>query len=229
MIKVLPSSNPEKEENLVDYAKTLVDLGVEYLHCDVMDGKFVENKCLSIDTIRNVRNNTNILLDVHLMVENPQKVIKDYIALKPSIITIHYEAVKSISQIKKISKMVRGKGLLFGISLCPSTSATVLVDLIDYIDLVLVMSVVPGKSGQTFISSSLNKIKDISCLVEGKGIIIEVDGGINLDNYKAVVDCGATVLVMGSAFYKSENRLELLSKVDKHYKIKKDTIKVSKK
>ena len=218
MIKVLPSSNPEKEENLVAYVRELVDLGVEYLHCDTMDGVFVENKCLSFETLKSVRNSTNILLDVHLMVKNPIKVIKDYISLKPSIITVHYEAVKNIRQIKKMSKMVRKKGLLFGVSLCPSTPASALVGLLDYIDLVLVMSVVPGKSGQTFIDSSLDKIKDVKCLVENTDIIIEVDGGINLDNYKAVVEAGATFLVMGNAFYKSDNRAKLLQKIDAHYK-----------
>lgn len=218
MIKVLPSSNPEKEENLVAYVRELVDLGVEYLHCDTMDGVFVENKCLSFETLKSVRNSTNILLDVHLMVKNPVKVIKDYISLKPSIITVHYEAVKNIRQIKKMSKNVRKKGLLFGVSLCPSTPASALVGLLDYIDLVLVMSVVPGKSGQTFIESSLDKIKDVKCLVENTDIIIEVDGGINLDNYKAVVGAGATFLVMGNAFYKSDNRAKLLQKVDAHYK-----------
>ena len=228
MIKVLPSSNPEKEENLVEYVRELMSLGVEYLHCDVMDGKFVENTCLSLDTIKSVRNNTNILLDVHLMVENPIKVIKDYIVLKPSIITVHYEAVKSVRQIKKMSKMVRSKGLLFGVSICPSTPATALVGLIDYIDLILVMSVVPGKSGQKFIESTLDKLKDINCLIENKDIIIEVDGGINLDNYKTVVNLGATFLVMGNAIYKAEDRAKLLAKVDEHYKTKKDTKKVSK-
>ena len=226
MIKVLPSSNPEKEENLVNYVREMIDLGVEYLHCDTMDGVFVENKCLAFDTLKNVRNSTNILLDVHLMVQNPIKVIKDYISLKPSIITVHYEAVKNVRQLKKMSKMVRGRGLLFGVSLCPSTPASVLVGLLDYIDLVLVMSVVPGKSGQSFIEGSLEKIKDVKCLVENRDIIIEVDGGINLDNYKSVVDAGATFLVMGNAFYKSDNRSKLLEKVDAHYKVKKTTTKV---
>ena len=165
------------------------------------------------------------MFDVHLMVKNPIKVIKDYISLKPSIITVHYEAVKSVRQLKKMSKMVRQKGLLFGVSLCPSTPASVLVGLINYIDLVLIMSVVPGKSGQSFIESSLDKIKDVKCLVENRDIIIEVDGGINPDNFKSVVDAGATFLVMGNAFYKSDNRAKLLEKVDAHYKIKKETTK----
>ncbi len=218
MIKVLPSSNPEKEENLINYVRELVDLGVEYLHCDVMDGKFVENKCLPFELLKSVRNSTNILLDVHLMVQDPMKVIKDYIALKPSIITVHYEAAKNVSQIKKMSKMVRNKGLLFGISIKPSTPASALVELIDYLDLVLIMSVEPGKSGQSFMVESLTKIKDVKILTENKNVIIEVDGGINLDNFKSVVEVGATFLVMGSAFYNSTDKQKLLTTVDPHYK-----------
>lgn len=217
MIKVLPSSNPEKEENLIDYVNDLMGLGVEYLHCDVMDGVFVENKCLSLDVLTNVRNNTNILLDVHLMVEKPNKIIKKYVDLKPNIITIHYEACKNNRQIKKLSKMVRSKDILFGISIKPQTPATVLVELVKYLDLILVMSVEPGKSGQTFIASSIDKIKDVKALCNGKNIIIEVDGGINEDNYKDIVGAGAEFLVMGSAFYNSKNRSSLLNKIDKHY------------
>lgn len=217
MIKVLPSSNPEKEENLIDYVNDLMGLGVEYLHCDVMDGVFVENKCLSLDVLTNVRNNTNILLDVHLMVEKPNKIIKKYVDLKPNIITIHYEACKNNRQIKKLSKMVRSKDILLGISIKPQTPATVLVELVKYLDLILVMSVEPGKSGQTFIASSIDKIKDVKALCNGKNIIIEVDGGINEDNYKDIVGAGAEFLVMGSAFYNSKNRSSLLNKIDKHY------------
>jgi ribulose-phosphate 3-epimerase len=225
MIKVLPSSNPEKEENLVKYVKTLEDLGVEYLHCDVMDGVFVENKCLSIDTIKDVKYNTNILLDVHLMIKYPHKKIEDYLALKPNILTIHYESVNSIRKIKKISKLVRSKDILFGVSIKPNTPVTALVELIDYIDLILIMSVEPGKSGQKFIPESIQKIKDAKCLVNNKNIIIEVDGGVNLDNYKEVVKAGAEFLVMGNAFYNSKEKDNLLYKIDKHYSKFKNDIK----
>ena len=220
MIKVLPSSNPEKEENLVQYVKKISQLGVEYLHCDVMDGCFVENRCLTVEKIREIRNNCNILLDVHLMICKPQKHIKEYMALKPSIITVHYECFKSVRQIKKLSKLVRSKDILFGISIKPKTSTSVLVELIDYIDLVLIMLVEPGKSGQSFIKDSLNKIRDVQILTEGKDIIIEVDGGINLENYKIVINSGAKFLVMGSAFYNEEDKSQLLHQVDKHYLLK---------
>ena len=218
MIKVLPSSNPEKEENLVGYARMLEDLGVEYLHCDVMDGEFVESKCLDIETIRKVRNNSNILLDIHLMVNNPSKVIEDYISLKPSIITIHYESVRTSKEIIELSKRVRLKDILFGLSIKPNTPVAELVGFADCIDLILIMSVEPGKSGQKFIEASLDKVKDAKALSKGREIIIEVDGGINLDNCKSIIKAGANFLVMGSAFYKSKEKSQLLHSVDKHYK-----------
>lgn len=220
MIKVLPSSNPEKEENLLEYVKTLEDLGVEYLHCDVMDGIFVENKCLEVSTIERVRNNSNILLDVHLMVKKPQKTINNYLKLKPNIITIHYESVGSKRKIRKLAKLIKSKDILFGLSVKPSTPMTALVDFIDLLDLILVMSVEPGKSGQKFIPDSVQKIKDAKSLINDRNVIIEVDGGINLENYKDVVNAGAEFLVMGSAFYNAKDKVKLLSSIDNHYKAK---------
>ena len=219
MIKVLPSSNPEKEDNLINYVKQLEDLGVEYLHCDVMDGIFVENKCLSVEKIREIRNNTNILLDVHLMIDNPNKHIEQYISLKPNIITIHYESVKNKSDIIKLAKRIRSKDIMFGLSIKPDTPVSDIVKFADVIDLILIMSVVPGKSGQRFIESSIEKIKDASALANGRDIIIEVDGGINLDNYKDVIKAGARFLVMGSAFYKEKEKSQLLKRIDSHYKV----------
>lgn len=217
MVKVLPSSNPEREENLINYVNELMGLGVEYLHCDVMDGEFVENKCLDFETLENVRNSTNILLDVHLMVNNPIDVIKSYISIKPNIITVHLEACKSISQIKRLSKLIRSNDILFGVSIKPKTPVSALFKLKKYIDLVLIMSVEPGKSGQKFIDSSMQKIKDAKILCEGTNTIIEVDGGISEDNFESVIEAGAEFLVMGNAFYTSKNRAQLLNKIDKHY------------
>jgi len=218
MIKVLPSSNPEKEENLLDYARQLELLGVEYLHCDMMDGTFVESRCLDYETLKQVRNNCNILLDVHLMVSNVKNEVEMVSLLKPNIITVHFEAVRNITELKKIANFVRSKDILFGISIKPNTPVSVLFDVKDLIDLVLIMSVEPGKSGQKFISNSIQKIKDAKCLFENTNTIIEVDGGINLENYRGVIDAGAKFLVMGSAFYNSKDKAQLLCTIDKHYK-----------
>ena len=217
MIKVLPSSNPCPENQLLDYVRELQKLGVEYLHCDVMDGVFVENKCLSYDVLENIRNNTNILLDVHLMVDDVYNEVVKYSQLKPSIITIHYEAPKSIAEIKKVIKYLKSKQIMVGMSLKPNTQIEMIESYIKDLDLILIMSVEPGKSGQTFIADSIDKIKKAKNLTLDRDIIIEVDGGVNESNKDEIIKAGARFLVMGNAFYNSKDRLSLLSNIDKHY------------
>lgn len=221
MIKVLPSTNPCEEDKLTEYAKSLDKLNVEYIHCDVMDGMFVKNECLKIDKIKDILYNTNMLLDIHLMVADIVNSVKEHIKLNPSIITIHLEALKSFSQFIKIYKLLKEKDILVGISIKPNTNIDLLDKYLDYVDLILVMSVEPGASGQKFIDASIERIKTLREKTKDKNIIIEVDGGINLDNYKSIIDAGAEFLVMGSAFYKEDNKGKLLEKIDEHYKIKK--------
>lgn len=218
MIKVLPSSNPCPEDKLLEYVKELEKLDVEYLHCDVMDGKFVESKCLSFELLETIRNNTNILLDVHLMVEDSLDSVKKFAKLYPNIITIHYESPKNLREINKIIRYLKSKDIMVGMSIKPSTPVSMLDPFIDDLDLILIMSVEPGKSGQVFINSSIEKIKEAKNLIADRNIILEVDGGINLDNYQAVVKAGADFLVMGNAFFKSTDKKQLLVSVDKHYK-----------
>ena len=218
MIKVLPSTNPCPEDKLLDYIKSLMEMDVEYLHCDVMDGKFVENKCLDFSVVENIRNNTNILLDVHLMVENVFESVKKFAKLKPNIITIHYEALKNTKEFEKVLKYLRKKDILVGLSIRPNTPIEIVERFLKQIDLILIMSVEPGKSGQKFIESSLEKIKTTKQLIGDNRVIIEVDGGINEENAKSVINAGAEFLVMGSAFYNSKDRQGLLNSIDKHYK-----------
>lgn len=218
MIKVLPSSNPCKEDKLLDYAKSLMDLNVEYIHCDVMDGIFVENKCLDFDTLKLVRDNCNILLDVHLMVSDVFENAKKFATIKPNIITFHYEALKSTKEFTKTIKYLHRNDILVGLAIKPSTPIEIVTRLITLVDLVLIMSVEPGKSGQKFIENSLEKISVTKDLIRNKDIILEVDGGINENNAKQIINAGADFLVMGKAFFTSKNKKELLNKIDKHYK-----------
>lgn len=217
MIKVLPSSNPCPEEDLVEYARTLEDYGVEYIHLDVMDGVFVENKCLSFDKIAEVRNNSNILLDVHLMVSNPLEWVQKLVELKPNIVTIHLESVDTISEMEKIIKLLKSNDILFGLALKPETEVGAIMPYLDKLDLVLIMSVEPGKSGQKYIEASTQKVSDAKKLISGKDILLEVDGGINEENYLETTSAGAEFLVMGNAFFGAKNRKKLLEKVDDHY------------
>lgn len=216
MIKVLPSSNPCPEDKLVDYIKSLENMGVEYLHCDVMDGDFVENTCLDFDVLNNARNQTNILLDVHLMVSNVYENVIRYAKMKPNIITIHYEALKSTKEFYKVKKFLRHKQILMGLAINPDTPIEIITRLIADVDLLLIMTVVPGKSGQQLIPDCLQKIQ-IARDMTVENLIIEVDGGINMDNYHEIIGCGAEFLVMGSAFYNADNQKKLLGKIDKHY------------
>ena len=219
MIKILPSTNPSKEDRLVDYVKELSDLGVEYIHCDVMDGKFVANSCLPFDLVKDIRNNVNILLDVHLMVEDPMKYAKTFATIKPSIITIHYESDK-LSKIKKIFKFLKSKDILCGLSLKPNTPIDVILPLINQLDLVLLMSVEPGKSGQTFIENTYEKIAQVKELINEKDIVLEVDGGVNLENIDKLKKLGVQFAVVGSAIFNSDDKKDFLIKCDKHYDTK---------
>ena len=219
MIKVLPSTNPCPESDLLCYAKSLENLNIEYLHCDVMDGKFVENSCLGFETLENIRNNCNLLLDVHLMVDDSYKYAKKFATLKPNIITIHYETPKSTNGLLKIFKFLKSKDILVGLSVKPNTPVKMIERFVEYVDLILIMSVEPGKSGQKFIEESLEKIMETKQMIGNRRVIVEVDGGINETNYQSIINAGAEFLVMGSAFYNAKDKSALLTKIGKHYKI----------
>ena len=215
MIKIAPSTNPEKEENLIEYVKSLEAAGADYLHCDVMDGKFVEAICLSSQKLLEVSQNSSILLDVHLMVANPIQVFENYLKAKPSIVTVHYESFSNAQNLVYMLQEIKKRKIMVGLSIKPQTKIRDIEPYLPLVDLVLIMSVEPGKSGQTFIDNSLNKIAELKNVCEAReyNIKIEVDGGITLNNVKAVADAGANIVVMGSAVYKAENKAEFLQNV----------------
>lgn len=216
MIRVCPSTNPCPEDKLVEYVKELQSLGVEMLHCDVMDGYFVPAKCLSLELLKEVSKNTLMALDVHLMISNPKAQVKNYLTLPLSYLTIHYEAFENKKDMLKVIEQIHNAGKLAGISIKPNTNVEEIEAYLPYIDLVLVMSVEPGKSGQKFMLDALDKIKALDTIKKEKDLNfkIEIDGGINLENAEDVVMAGAQMLVMGNAFYNTESRKELLEKVE---------------
>jgi len=215
MINVCPSTNPCPEENLVGYVKELQSMGVEILHCDVMDGEFVPAKCLPIELIKEVSRNTLMALDVHLMITSPLGKIKDYLKLPINYLTVHFEAFENKNDLLKAINVIHDAGKLAGISIKPNTNVEEIEEYLPFVDLVLLMSVEPGKSGQKFMPETLDKIVKLKDKKKKNGLNfkIEVDGGINLDNAKSVVMAGAEMLVMGNAFYTAENKKELLNKV----------------
>ena len=197
------------KENIKENIKSLDNENINYFHIDIMDGKFVENTTWKYEEVKENLENTTKPKDVHLMVNNPKKYIKQYISLKPEIITFHYEATNNPIELIKYIQKYKIKA---GISIKPNTEVEVLKDILEYVDLVLVMSVEPGKGGQEYIENSTNKINKLKDLREKNNYnyLIEVDGGIkDITKEKAK---NADILVVGS-FITKGNYKEQIKKI----------------
>ncbi len=189
---ILNSNNREDSIKKLNYTKT------KYIHIDVMDGKFVEDKQFTIDEIKKLNNISMKKLDIHLMVENPIEYIQKLDNLNIQYITFHIEVEKDIN--KTIDK-IKELGYKVGISIKPNTDINKLTPYLDKIDLILIMSVEPGKGGQTFLPNTPNRIKKIKELITNKNILLEVDGGINNETISKIGE--ANIAVVGSYITKS--------------------------
>jgi len=216
-IQISPSILSADFGQLGNEIKRLEKGGADMIHVDVMDGHFVPNLTIGPPVIKYLRKYTNIPFDVHLMITPVHKYIKDYADAGADIITIHPEAtenlLESINHIKKLKKKV-------GVSLNPDTDLKIIINYLNQIDVVLIMSVFPGFGGQKFIPEVLIKIKELNRIKKEKNLIfdIEVDGGINFSNYKTVLEAGANILVSGTTIFKENNgdlkkNIEALKKI----------------
>ena len=203
-IKISPSILSADFSQLGNEIKRLEEGGADMIHVDVMDGHFVPNLTIGPPVIKNLRKHTKLFFDVHLMISPVHKYIKNYADAGADIITIHPEATEnlenSINHIKKLNKKV-------GVSLNPDTKISIISDLLEKIDLVLIMSVFPGFGGQKFMPEVVEKIKNLKKIQKEKKLSfdIEVDGGINFSNSKIVIEAGANILVSGTTIFKENN------------------------
>ena len=203
-IQISPSILSADFSQLGNEIKRLEEGGADMIHVDVMDGHFVPNLTIGPPVIKALKKHTSILFDVHLMISPVHKYIEAYSDAGADIITIHPEATdnleSSILKIKKLKKKV-------GVSLNPETKTDTILDFLEKIDLILIMSVNPGFGGQKFMPEVLNKIKQLKKIQLEKNLNfdIEIDGGINFDNSKLAIEAGANILVSGTTIFKSNN------------------------
>lgn len=196
---------------LKNQIKIVEAAGAGLIHCDVMDGQFVPNITFGSIVIESVKKSTQLPLDVHLMIKNPDALIPDFIKAGADIITVHAEEVvhldRSLNRIKEL-------GAKAGVAINPSTPVEVLSEVLEIADLILVMSVNPGFGGQKFIPNSLKKLKKLADLKRDSSYnyLIEVDGGVSLQNVKEISDAGCEVFVAGSSVYGSNNINETIKK-----------------
>lgn len=192
-----------------DFANLEMDIqiveqfGADWLHIDVMDGHFVPNITIGVPVTASIKRVASIPLDVHLMIENPEKYVEPFVKAGADILTFHYEAVESDEKIFNLIKYIKSFGIKAGMSIKPKTPASSCFKFLNELDMLLVMTVEPGFGGQKFMSDCAEKIKLIR--EQNPDIIIQVDGGINAETGKICKDYGANSLVAGNYIYKAED------------------------
>ena len=212
MVKVGPSTLPIDVNNMKEGIANLERAGADYIHLDIMDGKFVERDTTSTmkDYALTISHISNLGLDVHLMVENVEEFMDEYLMLEPEILTFHIEATKTEERTKNIIEQIKDNGTRVGISISPDTDLETIKPYLSQIHMVLVMTVVPGKGGQKLIPETLDKVRELKNYIDENGldIDIEVDGGINKETAELAKEAGANILVAGNYLITAENLKE---------------------
>lgn len=200
MIKLAPSLLSADFSNLESEIKKIEEVGTQYLHLDIMDGHFVPNITFGAPVVKCIRPYSKMVFDVHLMIENPEKYIEDFVKAGADIINVHVETTNDISALVDFIKQFPVKS---AVTIKPDTPVSTIESVLDKVDMVLVMTVYPGFSGQKLIPEALEKIRVLDKIRKEKSLNfeIEIDGGVKLDNLDMVLDCGVDVVVAGSAVF----------------------------
>lgn len=213
-VKIAPSILSASQLDMRRDVDDIVKCGADLIHVDVMDGHFVPNLTFGLPLIKQLKETYGIPLDVHLMIRNPVAVLQDYIDAGSDIITVHYEA-SSPEEIANMALRCHGCGVKFACAIKPNTPVSVLDDIISSLDMVLVMSVEPGFSGQSFIPSSVDKVAEVVAIATAHNceVDIEADGGIGVGTAQKVSAAGADVLVCGNACFGFSDRAKAITNI----------------
>jgi ribulose-phosphate 3-epimerase len=203
MIKLAPSILSADFARLGEQIDEVTRAGADYIHVDVMDGHFVPNITIGASVVASIRPVTSLPLDVHLMIEHPERYISDFVNAGADIITVHVEASPHL---QSTIRLIKELGARAGVSINPPTPLSAVDEFIHHVDLILIMSVNPGFGGQSFIPETLLRIASMRKILDDRrpGIELEVDGGINADNAPDIVKAGADVLVAGNSIFRAE-------------------------
>ena len=212
-VKIAPSILSADFSKMGEEVRSLEENGADLIHCDVMDGVFVQNITFGIKMVEDLRKCTTLPLDCHLMIVHPEKYVERFAKAGADIITVHYEACKD--NLKEVLALIKATCKKCGAVINPDTPVEAISDIVELCDMVLVMSVFPGFGGQKFIPSPLDKLRQIRVIIEksGKDIDLEIDGGVNVENVAEIKAAGANVIVAGNAVFKAENRAETIARL----------------